>query len=289
MPERVEGIAFFFVLDSRTSIGYNPILAQIPDYSTYAGWFLFVVDHNILRFSMQAAVILLTFICYGAAIYLWWRSHTPIFFFTLLAGHLGSAMTPLWTLLYGKTYDAEMHPLYTLASFTVYQPIMISYAWVYTLPALAVLFLYQSRRWLSSYLMSLVTFGVFLLYHLLIELSGLSLGIWSYSNVTVLPFGIENWMLSIVMAALISLALLYVLLLIFRFSWTSMLVMLIPAPLLLSVLVRGLLGAPSWISLMLEVQTWAASIGVISTLALIAWAVHIVSSGLSRVDREIQV
>lgn len=238
---------------------------------------------------MEAAVTLLTVICYVAAIYLWWQWKHPIYLFGLLAGHPGAIITPLWTILYGKTYAPEMPTLYTLASLQFYQPVVISYAWVYTLPVLIVLILYQLRWWLPSYMMGVVTFGVFLFYHFLVELTGLNLGLWSYARTSVLPFGIENWVLSIIMAAVVSYALLYIMLLVFRFSWASMLLMLIPAPLVLIILVRGLLGAPLWISLMLETQTWATSIGVISTLALLAWAAHIITSGVSRINREILV
>ncbi len=42
---------------------------------------------------MQAANMLLTIACYGAAIYLWWRWRTPLFFFALLAGHI-TALDP---------------------------------------------------------------------------------------------------------------------------------------------------------------------------------------------------
>lgn len=238
---------------------------------------------------MEAAATLLTVICYGTAIYLWWQWKHPIYLFGLLAGHPGALITPLWTILYGKTYAPEMPTLYTLASLELYQPVVISYAWVYTLPVFIVLMLYQSRWWQPSSMMGIVTFGVLVFYHVLVELTGLNLGVWSYARASVLPFGIENWILSIIMAAVVSYALLYILLLVFRFSWSSMLVILIPAPLVLLILIRGLLGAPLWISLMLETQTWATSIGVISTLALLAWATHIISSGLSRVDREIMV
>lgn len=238
---------------------------------------------------MEAAVLLLTIVCYGGSIYLWWRWQTPIFLFSLIAGHIGAIASPLWPLLYNEAYIADMTVFSSLAGIKLHQPVVIGSAWFYPLPALIVLALYRLRWWFSGYVMGLFTYIAFAFYHLLIEISGLNLGIWTYTKDAILPFGIENWILSTLMAALISFALLYLLLLIFRFSWSSMLIMLLPAPLVFILIVRGLLGAPLWISLMLDAQSWAAIIGIVCTLGLLAWAVHIVALGLSRVDREIVV
>ncbi len=238
---------------------------------------------------MQAANMLLTIACYGAAIYLWWRWRTPLFFFALLAGHIGSLVSPLWPLLYNEIYTADMSTMVSFAGINLYKPIVIGSAWFYMLPALIVLFLYRLRWWFASYVMGLFTYAAFVFYHLLIELSGLNLGIWSYTNQSLLPFGIDHWILSTLMAALISFATLYILLLIIRFSWASMLALLLPAPLVFALIVRGLFGAPLWMSMLLDAESWAAAIGIICTLGLLAWAVHIVAWGVSRIDREILV
>jgi hypothetical protein len=93
------------------------------------------------------------------------------------------------------------------------------------------------------------------------------------------------------MAALISLILLYVLLLVRRFAWLSMLLTLLPATLLASLLVRGLLGGPLWVSLIINdlqewvvAQDWVVQIGVVGTLALLIWAIHIVARSLSQIE-----
>jgi ABC-type polysaccharide/polyol phosphate export permease len=112
------------------------------------------------------------------------------------------------------------------------------------------------------------------------------MGIWTYSGATVLPFGISHALLSTLMAALISLSFLYVLLLARRSSLPGMLLALLPALLLLSLLVRGLLGAPLWVSQRLSEPAWIVIIGTLSTLGLIIWAVHIVARGLSRIEWE---
>lgn len=238
---------------------------------------------------METAVILLTMVCYGAGVFLWWYWKSPVFVFALLAGHLSALVSPLWPVLYGFTYTADLPMLSMTSGIKLVEPILVASAWFYTLPALVVLALYLLRIWTTGYFMALIAFTAFVTYHLLIEVMGLNRRIWVYNTVETLPLGIANWMLSTIMAALISLSLLYILLLIFRFSWITMFLLLLPAPLLFVLVIRGLLGAPLWISLLLNVQSWAASIGIVCTIALLVWAVHIVALGISRVDQEIVV
>ena len=239
---------------------------------------------------MEAAISLLTVLCTGAALYLCWHQRTPIYLLTLVSGAIGSVVSPLWPLLYGSSYASSMTVFYTLFGFTLYQPVIIAASWFYPLPALVVLYLYRLRWWFPGYFPAILTYLGFLLYHVVIEVVGLNLNIWNYHDFyRVLPLGIAHWFLSALMAALISLPLLYILLLTLRQSWDSMVIVVLPALLLLTLLVRGLLGAPVWISLLFRSQSWAASIGMLSTLALLAWAMHIVAWGMSRVHREITV
>jgi hypothetical protein len=123
-----------------------------------------------------------------------------------------------------------------------------------------------------------------LFYHTILESIGLRLGLWTYSGAPALPLGISHALLSTVMAALISLAFLYVLLLTRRSSLPGLLLALLPALLLLTLLVRGLLGAPLWVAQLIDEPTWIVTIGMLSTLGLLLWAIHIVARGLSRIE-----
>ncbi|NJK80350.1 MAG: hypothetical protein HC876_14980 [Chloroflexaceae bacterium] len=89
------------------------------------------------------------------------------------------------------------------------------------------------------------------------------------------------------MSALISFGLLYVIMAVRRFSWVSMVVFLLPAALLLSILVRGLIGAPLWIVLSLDAETWAVTIGVVSTLILLGLGIHVFGEGLGKIELEL--
>jgi hypothetical protein len=63
-----------------------------------------------------------------------------------------------------------------------------------------------------------------------------------------------------------------------------LLLALLPALLLLTLLVRGLLGAPLWVAQLIDEPTWIVTIGMLSTLGLLLWAIHIVARGLSRIE-----
>ncbi len=232
---------------------------------------------------MEVAVVLVTLFCYGLVVFLWWYFGTPIYLFTLWSGHIGALAAPLWAYLYAVDYAADLSVLQTLFGHTLFWPIFLASAWFYSLPALLVFGLYRSNWWFPNYLSVVLTYGVFLFYHLIIELLGLRMAIWSYAAAG-LPLGLSHALLSAIMGALVSLGLLYVLLLVYRFGWLNMLLALLPTTLLLSLLIHGLLGAPLWIARLLTAQTWAVSLGLASTAILLVWAAHIVCSGMERVD-----
>lgn len=236
---------------------------------------------------MEAIAVLMALVWYGLAIYLWWNQQRPIFFVALVAGHFSSLTAPLWSLLYPAIYRPNLETLFTLFGQPVPTAQFMAAAWFYPLPALLVLYLYSIHWWFAGYLTALLTYAAFLFYHTILESIGLRMGLWSYSGAAALPLGISHALLSTLMSALISLAFLYVLLLARRSSLPGLLLALLPAPLLLNLLVRGLLGAPLWISQRLDDPSWIVTIGTVSTLGLLIWAIHIVARGLSRIEWEL--
>lgn len=234
---------------------------------------------------MEAAVFLLTLVCYGLASYLWWQEETPHYLFGLLGGHLSALLSPLWAVLYGVVYDPSLRAVRNVFGQPLYETLVIGAAWYYPLPALLVFFLYQRRWWFPGYITGLLTYVILLLYHLIVQALGTRLGIWRYTPTAEYPFGLSPSLVAAVMGALVSLGLVYTLLLAYRSSWQSVLIVMLPAPLLLSLLVHGLLGASLWVPLLLDAPVWASSIGLLATLALLLWAVHIGAWGLGRVDR----
>ncbi len=232
---------------------------------------------------MQFAAILLLFVCYGLAVYLGWLQRTPLYLFTLFAGHLSALASPLWRILYDVSYHLDFATIQTLLGQPVPVPVLLGAGWYYTLPALAVFYLFTARWWFPGAVTGVLTFLVFLLYHLLIETIGLRTQTWSY-NGGALPLGFSKPLLAAIMAGLITYGLLYALLAVHRSTWQNMLLVLLPTPLLLSLLVHGLLGAPLWAALLLDGQDWAVLAGLLSTLLLLAWAAQIITGGIRRLS-----
>ncbi|NJP06885.1 MAG: hypothetical protein HC837_15335 [Chloroflexaceae bacterium] len=237
---------------------------------------------------MDVGVILLTLVCYALACLLWWQLHTPVFLLCLLSGHVGALASPLWVLLYGVTYRADLGVWFDVLGQPVYSSVVIASAWFYPLPALIILYLHRVR-WLGArYTIALLTFLVMAIYHFIIETIGLGLNIWSYDAAPLLPFGLSHGLISTALAATISMVLLYTVLVVQRFSLISMVLSLVPATLVFSLMIQGVLGAPFWVSLRFaESQSWVLIIGMLSTLGLLGWAVHIIAWGMDHMNWEL--
>lgn len=230
---------------------------------------------------MQAAIILLTLVAYALAAYLWWRDGSPNYLIALFAGQLGTLFAPLWQFLYRFAYTPDYGDLLAFVGHSL-PSVFFFGGWLMVLPALIVFYLHRARWWFPGYATSLLTFVLFIVYHLLLEIVGVRLHLWSYDQALVLPFGLPVTLLSALMNGLTSLALLSVLLLTRRYGIASLLTILLPAPLVLSLFVNGLLGAPLYTALFLQSQNlasgWASTIGALGTLGLLLWAAHTIAS-----------
>ncbi len=122
-----------------------------------------------------------------------------------------------------------------------------------------------------------------MIYFLVVEMTGVRAGWWCYSGRTALPFGLlpaaapvlptscygptlsfglPVTLLAALMNGLIALGLLSALLLTHRYSWSSLLFILLPIPMLFSLFVHGLLGAPLYAALLFQAQaSWAGALG----------------------------
>jgi hypothetical protein len=241
---------------------------------------------------MQVGVIFASIVVYALAIFLWWREHTPNYFVALLAGHLAVLLSPFWQALYVFSYNEGFPILYRIGSvggiqalarlqaYGLPRPVFLG-AWSIMLAPLTIFYLYRHRWWFPGYLTSLLTFILFVLYHLLVETIGLRQGWWIYRG-GVLPLGLSQPVLAAMMNGLVSLGGLAALLLTRRYALGSLLAILLPIPLALCLLVHGLLGAPLYTALLLQAQSWAGAIGLIGTLGLVASGVHIVASSLEQ-------
>jgi len=148
---------------------------------------------------MQVGVIFASIMVYALAIFLWRRDHTPTYFVALLAAHLAVLLSPFWQALYVFRYSEDFPTFYRLGSvagiqaltrlqaYVLPRPVFLG-AWAMMLAPLAIFYLYRHRWWFPSYLTSLLTFILFVLYHLLVETVGLRQGWWSYQG-GALPLG----------------------------------------------------------------------------------------------------
>jgi hypothetical protein len=232
---------------------------------------------------METAAIVLLIICYGIAGYLGWRQRSPIYLLVIVAGHLSALASPLWRLLYGASYGVSLNSLQAAIAQPIPSWLILAAGWHYPLPAMLVLYLYVTRWWFPGRITGFLTYVIFLLYHLLIELVGMRASLWSY-RATTLPLGLPSPLLAAIMAGLISYATLYILLSTYRYAWLSMAFAIIPSVLLVSLLIHGLLGAPLWIALVLNGASWAVGLGTISALALLLWAIQIITGGIRHVE-----
>jgi hypothetical protein len=230
---------------------------------------------------MLILATLLLLACYGLAGYLGWLQRTPIYLIAIAAGHLAALASPLWRLLYAINYSLDLGTVQTLLGQPIPLSVILGSGWYYPLPALVVYYLYTARWWFPGALTGVLTLLVFLLYHLLIETVGLRTQAWTYGGAE-LPLDVSMPLLAAVMAGLVSYGLLYAILAVQRSNWQSMLLTLLPAPLLLSLLVHGLLGAPLWAALALDAPGWALIAGLVATVGLLAWAAQIITGGIGR-------
>ena len=116
---------------------------------------------------MQVLAALLLLVCYGLAGYLGYLQRTPLYLLTMVAGHIGALASPLWRVLYGIRYSLDMATVQTLLDQAIPTTVLLGAGWYYPLPALIVFYLYSTRWWFPGAVTGLLTYLIFVLYHLL--------------------------------------------------------------------------------------------------------------------------
>ncbi len=143
-------------------------------------------------------------------------------------------------------------------------------AWLITLPPLVILFLIRQRLWFSGYLTSVMTFALFVLFYVLLETIGVGARLWLYGDRAMLPLDIPMTLFAGLSHGLVAFGVLAILIFTRHYSLMSQLIFLLPAPLIMSVVVHGMLGAPLYTILLLNAQSWAGIIGMAGSLGLLA-------------------
>lgn len=236
---------------------------------------------------MEFGVILLTIGLYGLAVYVGMRERTSLYIVGLAAGQLSTLASPLWQKLYRFGYTPDFAALLAYADHPLPRTVFMA-GWIMVLPALLIIYLFRRHAWYTSYLAALMLGFMFLVYHLLIEAFGTRGGWWAYSA-TQLPLNMTASLLAAVMNTLITLGTLAALQITRHYTTSSLIFFLLPVPLILRLFVNGLLGAPIYTVLLinkylphLRPQSWANTIGVLGTIALLGWAAHVIARTFQR-------
>jgi len=243
-----------------------------------------VVNDDNAQGASDLLTILITFLLYGVALWLWWQQRSPLYVLALAAGQLSILLNPFWRLLY--SLQTIPSPGSLLAVFATPFDIVASLraAWPDTLPALIIVLLYSCRWWKPDLLTGLLTYFVFVSLQLLFGLLGLR-DPAPPALAGDLPFGFNPSLLAALMSATITYGLCYVFMTVQRYSWPSMAVAILPMPLLFGGLVYGVVGAPLLVGQLLPDGEWPLRIGLLLTLALSGWCVAIISAGLQRLGQ----
>lgn len=236
---------------------------------------------------MEFGVILLTLGLYGLAIYVGMRERTALYAVGLAAGQLSTLASPLWQRLYRFSYSPDFSPLLSYADHPL-PFVVFTTGWLMVLPALLIIYFFRRHAWYTTYLAAIMLGFMFLVYHLLIESLGTRGGWWAYGN-TQLPLNLTATLLAAVMNTLITMGSLAALQITRRYTLSSLLLFLLPVPLILRLFVNGLLGAPIYTVFLinsylpdLRPQSWANTIGVLGTIALLGWATHVIARTFQR-------
>ncbi len=231
---------------------------------------------EIILFLVAAVVIML-------AVFAGLSAQSPLFVFIVVAAMLSGFASPLWHLIYGVVYDAE---LYYIVGNTL-PLIAFLGGWIMVFPTL--LFFATLRR-------SFVQIGklgmwgllsVVVIFFWVFESVGVSWNVWSYDNeITALGFPT-----SLFLALLHTLCAVILLRVMYEYWRVPTLATLpiIPIVFGLQAFCYGLIGAPFYAMEMLTGTSVLTTFGLVSTVLVIGWGFHIAIESLLAIQSNTSV
>jgi hypothetical protein len=217
---------------------------------------------EIILFLVAAVIIMV-------AIFAGLSAQSPLFIFVVVASMVGGVLSPLWHLLYGIVYNPG---LYFLVGDTLPLAAILG-GWLMVLPSL-IIFATMRRMFVQmGYLGTWGIVGVFVAYFWIFESLGVYWQIWSYDN-EITAIGVPTSLLMALLHTLFAVVLLRVLYEYWRVSATSTLPV-IPIVLGLQALCYGIIGAPFYAMSMLTGTSVLTALGLLCTIAVVAWGIHI--------------
>lgn len=230
---------------------------------------------------MEIVLILATILALAACVLFGMATRTQVFILVALAAMVGGAGSVLWHWLYGVVYAD------TLIEFIGNQVPLVAFAggWVMVFPSLVIFATLRRRFGQINYAQSwLIALGVFLFFWM-IEGIGINIGLWSYDN-EISAIGIP---MGVLLALLHTLNAMILLRMLFEY-WRVTFVTTLQLPLIwfgLQMLTYGIIGAPYYVMSFLTGSSVMTAFGVLSTLVLIGWGLHIVMQGLAALQNNL--
>ena len=230
---------------------------------------------------MQTFFIILTLAFYLLAGFMIYQQRSYRYLIVLALGHLTALFDPLWQRLFAYTWDGNLSTVAEVGRFPIPTFFFLMSSWFYALPALVLFYIYRRGWWPRHYFTGIVAYMSMLLYHLLIQ------GLLGRGDTPLRTFDKPNLPLTFpfellvaLLAALISLLLLYLLIATRHYPWTTLIPIVLGALLGTSLLVYGVLGAPFWLPQRLNQAPTVAGAGLLVTIGVVVWAAHLACWGL---------
>jgi hypothetical protein len=232
---------------------------------------------------MSVLLAVITLLVYGLAIFLFLREGTLRYLLVLLAGHIAMLSTPLWARLYRFVITEETGlSIFGLAQ--VPWNLVLGGGVLLVLPAL--IFYYGLRHgfWACHYAALWGTYIVFALYFLVYERLFAGLISLQGSVLEVLddtPFP-APFMIALLLAG-VSLGIVYVVVSTRHFAFHIAVMPLLLSGLISMLVFLGIFASPLWIISLIgltEVSMWAIWGGILISLGLVLWGIHLLASVL---------
>lgn len=230
---------------------------------------------------MEIVLILATILALAACVLFGMATRTQVFILVALTAMVGGAGSVLWHWLYGVVYAD------TLIDFIGNYVPLVAFVggWVMVFPALVIFATLRRRFGQISYAQSwLIALGVFLFFWM-IEGIGVSIGLWSYDN-EISAIGIP---MGVLLALLHTLNAMILLRMLFEY-WRVTFVTTLQLPLIwlgLQILTYGIIGAPYYVMSFLTGSSVMTAFGLLSTIVLVGWGLHIVMQGLASLQNNL--
>ncbi len=224
---------------------------------------------------MEIVLILATIMVLAACVVFGMATKTNVFILVALTAMLGGAGSVLWHWLYGVVYaDALINllgdqvPLVALLG-----------GWVMVFPSLLIFATLRRRFGQISYLQSWLIALIVFIFFWTIEGIGVQVGLWSYDN-EISAIGVP---INVLLALLHTLNAMILLRMLFEY-WRVEFVTTLQLPFIwlgLQLLTYGIIGSPYYAMSFLTGSSIMTAFGLLSTIMLIGWGLHIVMQGLS--------